>query len=328
MASEVERGSPNSRESGSGEPEVSDPDDSLKRRLRHRGEDAIDVAKATFKRYQDNQTGDRAAALTYFAVLSLFPAMLVFVALVGVLGKHPETTDAMLEIVADLGPASAVDTLSEPIEQVTRSSGGAGALLGFGLIGALSAASGYTGAFARASNAIYGTEETRGFLQMRPQQIGITILMLLLLALTAIGLVVSGPVAGAIGETIRVGDTAVTVWNIVKWPVVLMIVASMLAVLYWWAPDIEHVRFRLITVGSSFALLLWIVASAGFGFYVANFGSYDATYGSLGGVIIFLLWIWITQNAILFGAELNAELERRKATHPGIEDQSDIFGDQ
>jgi membrane protein len=270
------------------------------------------------KRHAADDGLDRAAALTYYAVLSLFPGLLVLVALLGVLGEHPRTTDALLEIVADLGPEEAVETFRGPVENVTAARGGAAALLGIGLLGAVWAASGYLGAFSRASNAIYGVEEGRPFWKLRPQQIGMTILMVLLLALVAIGVVVSGPLAEAIGSVIGLGDTAVTVWMIAKWPVLLLIVAFMIAVLYYWAPNIRQSRFRWITPGSLLAVLVWIAASSAFAVYVANFGSYGATYGSLGGVIVFLLWLWLGNNAILLGQQLNSQLERRRELEQGV----------
>ena len=277
-----------------------------------------ETLKRTFKRFQEDNGTDWAAALTYYSVLSIFPGLLVLVALLGVLGQHPQTTDAMLEIVSDLGPESAVDTLREPIESVTRTAGGAAALLGVGLLGALWSASGYLGAFTRASNAVYEVEEGRPFWKLRPQQIGMTILMVVMLALLLVGLVVTGPLARAVGDVVGLGEAAVTIWGIVKWPVMIAIVTTMFAALYYWAPNVEQPKFRWISPGSIVAVLAWILASAAFGLYVANFGSYNATYGSLGGMIVFLLWLWITNNAVLFGQELNAELERQREIERGV----------
>ncbi len=268
--------------------------------------------------FRDDNAGDWAASLTYYSVLSLFPGLIVLFSLLGVLGQYPETTDALLDIVRDLGPASAVDTLSGPIEDVTRDSGGAAALLGFGLLGAIWSASGYLGAFARASNAIYEVEEGRPFWKMRPQQIGMTLLMIVLLAVLAIALVVSGPVAEAVGNVVGLGSTAVTIWGIAKWPVMVVIVAFLCAVLFYWAPNIDQPRFRWISPGSLLAVIAWIVASGLFALYVANFSSYSATYGGLGGIIVFLLWIWISNNALLLGQELNAELERQREIEAGV----------
>lgn len=274
--------------------------------------------KRTFKEYRSDNVGDWAAALTYYAVLSLFPGLLVLVAMLGVFGNGDETTKALLDIVDQLGPESAVDTFRDPIEDVTESSSGAGVVLVIGLLGAVWSASGYLGAFARASNAVYEVEEGRPFWKLRPQQVAMTILMVLLLTLVSIGLVISGPVAEAVGNVIGLGSTAVTIWQIAKWPLMVLIVAFMFAVLYWWAPNVKQPRFRWITPGSLFAVLVWILASALFALYVANFGSYSATYGSLAGVIVFLLWLWITNNAILLGQEMNAELERQREIEKGI----------
>lgn len=267
--------------------------------------------KRAFAEFRDDNATDWAASLTYYSILSLFPGLLVLVSLLGLFGSEPGTTDSLLDLVRDLGPASAVDTFRGPIEDVTSSSGGSGAALIIGLGGALWSASGYLGAFARASNTIYDVDEGRPFWKLRPQQLGVTLLMLLLLALLLIGLVVSGPVAESIGDVIGLGSTAVTVWDIAKWPVMIVLVSVIIATLYHWAPNVRHDGFRLITAGSVFAVLAWIAASALFALYVAGFSSYSATYGSLAGVIVFLLWLWISNNAILFGQELNAELERQ-----------------
>lgn len=269
--------------------------------------------KRAFERFRADNATDWAAALTYYSMLSLFPGLLVLVSLLGLFGQEPETTDALLEIVADLGQQSTVGTLREPIENVTGSGGGAAALLSVGLLAALWSASGYLGAFSRASNVVYEVEEGRPFWKLRPQQVGMTLLMVLLLSFLLIGLVLSGPVAESVGDVIGLGSTAVTVWGIVKWPAMIVIVSFMIAVLYHWAPNVRQPRIRWISAGSVFAVLAWILASAAFGLYVTNFGSYDATYGSLGGVIVFLLWLWISNNALLFGQELNAELERQRA---------------
>jgi len=265
--------------------------------------------KGAVRAFRDDNATDWAASLTFYGILSLFPGLIALFSLLGVFGSYPETADALLDIVDDLGPDSAVDTLTGPIEDVTRAAGAAGAFLGIGTLAAIWAASGYIGAFARASNAIYGIEERRPFWSMRPQQLLVTILLLAMAALVAIGLVVTGSLAAAVGDAVGVGATAVDVWSVAKWPVLVLIVTVMLAILFSWAPDLDAKDFRWITPGSTFAVLVVIVASAGFGFYVANFGSYSATYGSLGGVIVFLLWLWIANCGLLLGQELNAELD-------------------
>jgi membrane protein len=282
------------------------------------------VLKRTAKEFQDDNLSDWAAALTYYGLLALFPSLIVLVALLGLVGKYPQTTDALLNIVRDLGPASAVDTFKEPIEGVVRSKGGASALLGVGLATALWSASAYVGAFMRASNAIYEVEEGRPFWKLRPLQIVITLVMVILVALCAVALVISGPIAKAVGDAIGLGDTAVTVWNIAKWPVMLVVIMTLVAFLYYVAPNVKQPKFRWISPGGIFAVVLWILASAGFALYVANFGSYNETYGSLGGLIVLLVWMWISNLAFLFGAELNAEVERQRELEAGVPERETI----
>ena len=274
--------------------------------------------KRTVREFRADNLTDWAAALTYYAVLSIFPGLMVLVAILGLVGQHPQTTNALLDIVRDVGPESAVDTFRGPIESVVKSNSGAGALLGVGLLVAIWSASGYIGAFIRAMNAIYEVEEGRPFWKLRPLQIVITVAMVLLLALVAIAIIVTGPLARSIGDEIGLGDTAVTAWNIAKWPVIVVVVMGMFAVLYYVAPNVRQQRFRLITPGGVVAVAGWLVVSAGFGVYVANFGSYDKTYGSLGGVIIFLIWLWLSNLALLFGAEFDAELERSRQLKAGL----------
>jgi membrane protein len=212
-----------------------------------------------------------------------------------------------------------VDTFRGPIESVVQNKSGAGILLVVGLVAALWSASGYVGAFVRASNSIYEIDEERPFWKLRPQQVVITLVMVLLLAIVGLAVVVTGPVAEAVAKPIGLGDAAVTVWNLAKWPVLLALVMLMLAVLYYWAPNVRQRAFRWISPGSVFAVLVWTVATAGFAFYVASFGSYDKTYGSLGGVVVLLVWLWISNVAVLLGAELNAELERERELQTGDE---------
>jgi membrane protein len=277
------------------------------------------VLKRSFKEFQEDNITDWAAALTYYAVLSLFPAALVLVALVGLLGQFPETTDALIEIVRQVsGGNSALDGLETTINDIVRNKGGAGALLGVGLAGALWSASGYIGAFMRASNAIWEIPEGRPFWKLRPLQVAVTLAMVLLLALVAVSLVVTGPVAEAIGDQVGLGSVAVTVYGIAKWPLMGLVVLLMLAVLYYVAPNARLPRFRWITPGAAVALVVWVLTSAAFGFYVANFGSYDKTYGTLGGAISLLVWLWITNIAVLFGQELNAEVERGRELSAGL----------
>jgi membrane protein len=277
------------------------------------------TAKRCVREFRDDDLTDWAAALTYYAVLSLFPGLLVLVAILGVFGQYPETSNALLGIIDRIGPSSAVSTFRGPIEGVVKGKGGAGALLGVGLVGAIWAASGYLGAFFRAANVVYEVREGRPFWKLRPLQIVMTVVMTLLLALVAIGIVVTGPLASAVGNAIGLGSTAVTLWNWLKWPVLLVVLTIMLAVLYYVAPNVKQPRFRWISPGGAIAVVVWILASVIFGLYVRYFGSYNKTYGTLGGVIVFLVWLWISNVALLFGLEFNAELERSRELAAGQE---------
>jgi len=271
------------------------------------------VVKRTIAEFKADNLTDWAAALTYYGLLALFPGLLVLIALVGVLGEYPQTIDSAVEILTGAGVASdTVDQVRKPIEEVVQSKGGAGALLGFGTLMALWSASGYVGAFMRASNAIYEVDEGRPFWKLRPLQIALTLAAVLSISVVTIAIVLTGSLAESVGDVIGLGDTAVTVWGIAKWPVLLLITSLVIAVVYWAAPDVRQPSFRWISPGSVLALALWIVATVGFFFYVSNFGSYNKTYGTLGGLIVLLVWMWISNIALLFGAELNAELERSR----------------
>ena len=278
----------------------------------------------TVKEFQDDNLTDWAAALTYYAVLSLFPGLIVFVALLGVLGQFPDTFNALLEIARQVAPSSAVDAIAGPIESVIKDKQAAGALLGVGLLSAIWAASGYIGAFMRATNVIYEVKEGRPFWKLRPLQILVTIVMVLLIAAVAIGIVITGPLAEAVGNVIGLGDLAVTVWDYAKWPVMLIVVMGMFAALYWVAPNVKQPHFRWVSPGGILAVLLWILASLAFGLYVANFGSYNKTYGSLGGAITFLVWLWVTNIALLLGAEFDAELERARELEAGLPAEDEL----
>ncbi len=274
--------------------------------------------RRTFDGFRSDQVTDLAAGLTYYAVLALFPALIALVSIVGLFGDPEATTRTITDIVSDLGPKTAADTFNGPIESLTSDRETAGTLFVAGLIGALYSASGYVGAFMRASNRIYGYEEGRPFWKLRPLQIAVTLAMVLLLALVVVALVLSGPVAEAVGEALGLTSTAVSIYGLAKWPVLVGVVLTMLAFLYYAAPNVRLPGFRWITPGSLLAVVVWILASIGFAFYVSNFGSYDKTYGTLGGVVTFLVWVWITNIAVLLGVEVNAELERTREIEAGV----------
>jgi membrane protein len=273
--------------------------------------------KRTITEFKEDELTDRSAALTYYAVLSIFPALIALVSIVGLVGDPKTITKTLTDLVSSIGPSSAAETFKGPIEELTKSSGTAGVLLIVGIAAALWTASGYVGAFIRAANVIYEVEEGRSIIKLRPLQILVTLVLILLVAVVLVALVVTGPVAKAVGDAVGVGSSAVTVWDIAKWPVLLAVVAGMIALLYYASPNAKLGGFKSILPGSALAVVVWLLASAGFAFYVANFGSYNKTYGALGGVVVFLVWLWITNVAILLGAELNAERERSRQLEAG-----------
>ncbi|WP_313673158.1 YihY/virulence factor BrkB family protein [Mycolicibacterium sp.] len=281
------------------------------------------VLRKTAREFTADQCTDLAAALTYYSVLSLFPALLVMVSLLGVFGQGQRTTDAVLGTVGGLAPGSTMDTLRPIVDQLVNSNT-AGLALVLGLLGALWSASGYVGAFSRAMNRMYEIGEGRPFWKLRPLQLLITLGGLILAAAAAFMLAISGPVAHAVGNAIGAGELAVTLWSILRWPVILIFMIVAVAVLYYATPNIKQPKFRWISAGAALAIVVWITASLLFGLYVANFASYNKTYGTLAGVIVFLLWLWITNLALLFGAELDAELERGRELQAGMPAEEEL----
>ena len=274
------------------------------------------IAKKALGEFLDDQCTDLAAALTYFAVLALPPALIALVSLVGVFGQGQASVDAITQIITNLGQAEVADFL-EPVLVNLVDSQAAGFGLVVGLALALFSASGYVNAFSRAMNRVYEIDEGRPIWKLRPQMILITLVALLMVTAALLILVLSGGVAREIGNVIGLGSTAVTVWNIVKWPVLAGIIVLVVAILYYATPNVKQPKFRWMSMGSFIAIIVWLVASIAFGFYVANFGNYG-TYGTLGSVLVFLLWLWITNNALLFGAEVDAEVERGRELQAGL----------
>lgn len=271
----------------------------------------------SLKGFKADNCLDRAAGLAYWSLLALFPALIVVVALVGLVATGEEAIDTLLEIAGELAPRHAVDAVETRIREVVGQRSTAGVLLSFGVLGSVWTASAYLRSFTRAANAIYGVPEGRKAWQLIPTQLAITVVGLLLAATILIGLIVSGPVASAIGSAIGLGETAVRAWDIAKWPVLVLIAGTLLSLMFWVAPNVRPPRFRWLTVGSGVALLVWVVASAGFGIYVAYFGTYEVTYGALGAVIVFLVWLFLSNSAVLLGVEINAELQRGRRLQSG-----------
>lgn len=276
--------------------------------------------KRTGKKFMDDGMTDWAAALTYYGLLSLFPAIIALVSIVGLFANPQTTSKTLSEIVNNLGPSTAASTFSGPVESITSNRGASGFTFIFGLALALWAASGYVGAFIRASNRIYETREGRPFWKLRPLQLAITLIAIVILALLVLGLVFTGPVVSAVAGPLGIGDTAQTLWSILKWPAMVSLVILILGVLYGMSPNVRLRGARWITPGAIVALVVWVIASVAFAFYVGNFGSYDKTYGTLGGVVSLLVWMWISNLAILFGAELNSEIERSREIDEGHEE--------
>ncbi|GAA2699895.1 YihY/virulence factor BrkB family protein [Micromonospora olivasterospora] len=277
------------------------------------------------RNFVKDNCADWAAALTYYGVLALFPSAIVVVALVGLVSDGERTVDTVIGLARDLGAGSVVgnDAFVGVVRGVVDQRGGTSALLSFGLLGALWSASGFIGAFTRASNAIYGVEEGRPFWRLRPLQIGLAAVSLVLLAVVATGLIVSGPVTDAVGDLLHAGGLARTAWSVAKWPALAAVMMVLLSLLFWIAPNVRQPRFRWLTPGGAVALLAWALASFGFGLYVANFGSYDVTYGSLGAVIAFLVWLYLSNSALMLGVQINAELQRGRALQAGDPDPTE-----
>jgi len=276
----------------------------------------LGVLKRTGTEFREDNLTDWAAALTYYAMLAIFPALIVMVSVLGLIGDS--VTQPLLDNLGKVAPGPAQDILTSALENIEGSRGAAGVFFVIGLLAALWSASGYIGAFMRASNAIYDIEEGRPVWKTLPLRVGLTVLLMVLTAVSAIGVTLSGGLAREAGNVIGVGATAVDIWNIAKWPVLLLFVSFMFAVLYWAAPNVKQPGFRWISPGGTLAVLGWVIASLAFAFYVSNFGSYNKTYGALAGPIVFLVWLWISNVMILLGAEFNAELERGRAIEGGL----------
>jgi membrane protein len=277
------------------------------------------VFRRALREFSDDNITDWAAALTYYGVLSIFPMILALVSVLGLFGQS--ATQPLVDNLATAAPGPPKEIVTNAITGLQKSQGAAGLAFVFGLAAALWSASGYVGAFMRASNDIWDVQEGRPAWKTIPLRVGVTAVLLVLLTISALAVVLTGPLAKQVGNVVGLGGAAVMVWDIAKWPVLILIVSFMIALLYYAAPNVKHPKFQWVSPGSLLAVLLWIVASALFAFYVANFSSYNKTYGALGGVIVFLTWLWITNNVILLGAEINAEIERGRQIQGGLRPQ-------
>ena len=283
----------------------------------------VTVLKRAAKEFKADALTDRAAALTYYGILAVFPALLVGVAMLGVLG--PSATHTVLDNVQKLAPGSLRDLLHTAVTQAGSNRGTGGALAIVGLVGALWSASSYIAAFIRASNAVYDIPEGRPIWKTTPLRLGLTVLMMVLLLASGVIVVFTGPLAQHAGDVLGVGHSAVVAWSIAKWPVLVVLVAFMIAVLYWAAPNVRSRGFRWVSPGSALAVVLWLVLSGAFAAYVANFGSYNKTYGTVAGVIVSLVWLWLSNLAILLGLEFDAELAREQAIEGGMNPRQEPY---
>jgi membrane protein len=273
------------------------------------------VFRRTITEFKADNLTDWAAALTYYGVLAIFPALIALVSILGLIGHS--ATQPLISNLGHVAPGAAKKILTSAINNLQHSRGAAGVLFFVGLAGAIWSASGYIAAFMRASNSIYDIEEGRPFWMTIPVRLAVTVVMLVLLAISAIAVVVTGGLATQVGKLLGIGGTAVTVWDIAKWPVLLIVVSFMFSILYWAAPNVKHPGFRWLSPGGIFAVAVWVIASGAFALYVANFSSYNKTYGALAGVVIFLVWLWVSNIAVLLGAEWNAEIERGRRIEAG-----------
>jgi membrane protein len=281
------------------------------------------VVKRTVSEFRRDNLTDLAAALTYYGILAVFPAIIVLVSILGLVGHS--ATQPLIENLGKVAPGTAKSVFTSAIDNLDKSRGAAGIIFVVGLAGAIWSASSYVAAFMRASNAIYDIEEGRPVWKTLPLRVGVTVVMMILLATSSVAVVLTGGLAKQVGNLVGVGSSAVQVWDIAKWPVLVVLVSFMLSILYWAAPNVKHPAFRWLSPGSILAVAAWLIASGAFALYVANFSSYNKTYGALAAVVVFLVWLWISNIAILLGAELNAELERGRAIQAGHSPEGEPF---
>ncbi|MEU8679547.1 YihY/virulence factor BrkB family protein [Streptomyces sp. NPDC048560] len=317
MERDSEREQPGQTARSDGEPPVDKPSGLSK-------ESKKGVLRRTLANFKADNLGDSAAALTYYAILAIFPAMLALVSILGLVSK--DAAKSLVDNIGSLAPGAVQDILSSMVTQLQSSGGKALTALIVGVVLALWSASGYVAAFMRASNSVYDIGEGRPVWKTLPTRFGITVAVVLVLAVAAVGVVVTGPLAAKVGSILGLSDTFVTVWNIAKWPVIAVLVALLFALLYWAAPNVKR-GFRWVLPGALLAVIIWLVASGLFAVYVANFSSYGKTYGTFAGIIIFLVWLWISNLALLLGLEFNSELERGRALETGHPDDEEPYAE-
>ncbi len=281
------------------------------------------VVKRALKQFTVDELTDRAAALTYYGVQAIFPGLLVLVSILGLLGKS--TTDTLITNLGQITPGSVSSFMKTVIANAQKQQATASLAGILGLLLALWSASGYVAAFMRAANRVYGLPEGRPIWKTAPVRLAVTLFTVVCLVAGLVIVIVTGAVADRVGKTLGIGSTALTVWEIAKWPVLLVLFMLMLAVLYWATPNVRQHGFRWVSPGAIVAVIIWLIASGLFAVYVANFSSYNKTYGALAGVIIFLIWLWISNLAILLGLEVDAELDHQRAIEQGVPEDVEMF---
>lgn len=274
---------------------------------------AIGDLKRAFSRFQKDQVTDHAAGLTYYSLLSLFPALLFGVAVLGVFGQQALITDAASYLKTAGAPSETVDAVTKALESAQSQHSTALTALVLGLGTSLYGASGAFGAVGRALNHIWRVEEGRGFVRRKLHDIGWTLLLVVLALITFVLVFLGGGLAGDVLGAIGLGDTAAAVWRIARWPGALVAAMLIYAIVYYASPNVDIRHWRFITPGAVFGVVTWIIASAGFFVYVSNFSSYGATYGAFAAVVILLVWMWLTNVVLLFGAELNYVIDLRRS---------------
>lgn len=276
------------------------------------------IFKRSLAEFTQDGCTDLAASLTYFTVLSVFPGLLAVVSLLGVFGQGQQTADAITEFLAGRVPEE-LNTLLEPtITNLTQATGAGIVALIIGVASGLWTASGYVGAFSRAMNRVYDVSEGRTFIKHKASMLAVTLFVVVTVVLIFLMVLLSGSIARTLGDAIGLGETSVMVWNIAKWPVVLLLLILLVAVLYYATPNVQQPKFKWVSPGAVFAIIGVIVAAVGFSIYATQFASQADTYGVIGGVILGLLGIWIFNNVLLFGAEIDAELQRGRELEAGL----------
>ncbi|WP_353945498.1 YihY/virulence factor BrkB family protein [Streptomyces sp. HUAS MG91] len=281
------------------------------------------VLRRSIREFQEDELVDRAASLTYYGVLSIFPALLVLVAVLGVVGEN--ATQKVLKGLETLAPGPVRDILTKSVSQLQGNAGTGSVMAIVGLVLAVWSASGYVGAFIRTANQVYDVPEGRPLWKILPLRLGLTVALMALAMASAVIVVFTGGIAKSAGGAFGIGDTVLAIWSVAKWPVLAVLLVLMMALLFWATPNVKGRGWRWVTPGGGVALLIWLVASAGFSVYVSGFSSYNKTYGTMAGVIVFLVWLWLTNLALLLGLEFDAEITRQRALTAGHPEDAEPF---